>query len=100
MSDDETYEDFPPLGDDQVTERLVNLVMLLTSSRFGFTKAEIAQRIPGYSENPAAMERMFERDKRILAVNNINLSEPAEDEEYRYKISLQSAMLPEISFSQ
>lgn len=99
MKDDETYEDFPPLGDDQVTERLVNLVMLLTSSRFGFTKSEIAERVPGYSDNPTAMERMFERDKRILAVNNIVISEPLEDEEYRYKISLQSATLPELTFA-
>ena len=99
MADEETYEDFPPLGDDQVTERLVNLVMLLTSSRYGFTKAEIAERVPGYSDNAAAMERMFERDKRILAVNNINLSEPNNDEEYRYKISLKTATLPEMNFT-
>jgi proteasome accessory factor B len=99
MSEVETYEDFPPLGDDQVTERLINLVMLLTSSRFGFTKSEIAQRVPGYSDNAAAMERMFERDKRILAVNNIVLSEPSDDDDYRYKISLSSATLPEMSFS-
>ena len=99
MSEEETYEDFPPLGDDQVTERLINLVMLLTSSRFGFTKAEIAARVPGYSGNSAAMERMFERDKRILAVNNIILSEPTDDDEYRYKISLSSATLPQLSFT-
>lgn len=99
MTDSDNYESFPPLGDDQVTERLVNLVMLLTSSRFGFTKAEIAQKVPGYSDNLAAMERMFERDKRILAANNIVVSEPLEDDEYRYKISLESATLPELKFT-
>ncbi len=99
MSETETYEEFPPLGDDQVTERLINLVMLLTSSRFGFTKSEIAKRVPGYSDNAAAMERMFERDKRILAVNNIVLSEPTDDEEYRYKISLSAATLAPMDFT-
>lgn len=99
MPETEAYESFPPLGDDQVTERLINLVMLLTSSRFGFTKSEIAEKVPGYSINQAAMERMFERDKRILAVNNIILSEPLEEDEYRYKISLESAALPELNFT-
>lgn len=99
MSETENYESFPPLGDDQVTERLVNLVMLLTSSRYGFTKAEIAEKVPGYSSNLPAMERMFERDKRILAVNNIILSEPVDDEDYRYKISLETATLPELNFT-
>ncbi len=99
MSEEETYEDFPPLGDDEVTERLVNLVMLLTRSRFGFTKSEIAKLVPGYSDNPSAMERMFERDKRILEVNNIVLSEPSDDEDFRYRISLNSATLPQMSFS-
>jgi predicted DNA-binding transcriptional regulator YafY len=99
MASEETSEEFPPLGDDQVTERLVNLVMLLTSSRYGFTKVEIAERVPGYSDSAAAMERMFERDKRILAVNNINLSEPNNDDDYRYKISLKTATLPELQFT-
>lgn len=100
MSDEEELEDFPPLGDDFVTERLVNLVMLLTSSRFGFTKAEIAAKVKGYSaESPAAMERMFERDKRILAVNNIVVSEPDGDEDYRYKIVLKSAVISDMQFS-
>lgn len=100
MPNEEEFEEFPPLGDDFVTERLVNLVMLLTSSRFGFTKSEIAARVPGYStESPAAMERMFERDKRILAVNNIVVSEPDGDEDYRYRIVLNTATLPEMTFS-
>ena len=100
MQSEEELEDFPPLGDDLVTERLVNLVMLLTSSRFGFTKSEIAAKVPGYSmDSPAAMERMFERDKRILAVNNIVVSEPDGDEDYRYKIALQTATLPKMNFT-
>ena len=99
MSEEEPYEDFPPLGDDEVTERLVNLVMLLTRSRFGFTKSEIAKLVPGYSDNPSAMERMFERDKRILEVNNIVLSASTEDEDFRYRIALKTATLPEMSFS-
>lgn len=51
---------------DQKTERLLNLTIALLATRRYLTKAEIFQSVAGYSGEPEAMERMFERDKDDL----------------------------------
>ena len=54
------------------TERLVNLVICLLSTRRFLTAAQIAATVPGYEHNPAdtkdheAFQRKFERDKAEL----------------------------------
>ena len=50
------------------TERLLNLVVCLMSTRFPVSRERIVEMIPGYGEAPSvsALERMFERDKDEL----------------------------------
>jgi len=50
------------------TERLLNLVFALMASRVPMHRSVIAATVPGYAPdaNPAALERMFERDKDEL----------------------------------
>src|SRR5262249_32844080 len=54
------------------TERLVNLVICLLSTRRFLTAAQIAETVPGYEHNPEdprdheAFQRKFERDKAEL----------------------------------
>lgn len=50
------------------TERLLNLVVCLMSTKYPVTRERIVEMIPGYGEAPSlsALERMFERDKDEL----------------------------------
>lgn len=50
------------------TERLLNLVVCLMSTRFPVSRERIVEMIPGYAQAPSvsALERMFERDKDEL----------------------------------
>jgi proteasome accessory factor B len=47
-------------------ERLVNLVAALIDTDRPLTRADIAERIDGYSSDPSAFRRNFERDKELL----------------------------------
>jgi proteasome accessory factor B len=47
-------------------ERLVNLVAALIDTERPLTRADIAERIEGYSSDPEAFRRNFERDKDLL----------------------------------
>ena len=47
-------------------ERLVNLVAALIDTPRPLTRAEIGERIDGYSSDPVAFRRNFERDKDLL----------------------------------
>ncbi len=47
-------------------ERLVNLVAALIDTNRPLTRADIAERIDGYSSDPSAFRRNFERDKELL----------------------------------
>lgn len=47
-------------------ERLVNLVAALIDTPRPLTRAEISERIDGYSSDPDAFRRNFERDKDLL----------------------------------
>lgn len=47
-------------------ERLVNLVAALIDTPRPLTRAEIGERIDGYSSDPDAFRRNFERDKDLL----------------------------------
>lgn len=100
MSDE---EDFLPLAPhDPSTERLVNLFMLLQSTKYGLSRAQIFQKISAYQNSTdTASERMFERDKSILLSAGIQVEtifDPIENE-YSYKISRDRVLLPELSLS-
>src|SRR5215217_8039843 len=66
------------------TERLLNLVICLLSTRRPLTKAQIRQAVPQYAENASteAFERMFERD----------------EDEVGYRVDRDAYALPEVSF--
>jgi len=87
------------------TERLVNLVICLLSTRRFLTAAQIAATVPGYEHDPEdpkdheAFQRKFERDKAELR----DLGVPLEigtasvfDNEPGYRIAHREYALPDI----
>ena len=89
---------------DKSAERQVGLATLLQSSRFGFSKQDIAQRIPGYGDPQSdAFNRMFERDKVELLAAGIEIEvfqpDPFDQNEFKYRLSKNRNFLPELSFT-
>ncbi len=84
------------------TERLLNLVIALLSTRQPLSRARIREAVPDYSDNDEAFERMFERDKDELRALGIPLrTEPIDpffDDEPGYRIDQREYALPELSF--
>lgn len=55
-------------------QRLLSLLLALSNRELGLTKAEIKQHVPNYqTANEANSDRMFERDKDVLAKAGIEL---------------------------
>lgn len=81
-------------------ERLVNLTMLLLSTRRFLTVEQIHQLIPAYDQpDPEAFRRMFERDKEELRELGIPLetgSDSAWDDDPGYRIRRTEYQLPMI----
>ncbi|HEX7744449.1 MAG TPA: WYL domain-containing protein, partial [Micromonosporaceae bacterium] len=87
------------------TERLVNLVICLLSTRRFLTAAQIAATVPGYEHNADdprdhdAFQRKFERDKAELRELGVPLetgSASAFDPEPGYRIARREYALPDI----
>lgn len=82
------------------TERLVNLVLCLLSTRRYLTIRQIRAAVPGYEqEDDEAFRRMFERDKDELRELGIPLetgSHSVWDDESGYRIARRDYELPEI----
>jgi len=80
-------------------ERLVNLVAALIDTDRPLTRADIRERIDGYSEDPEAFRRNFERDKELLRNLGLPLStEPVGSsgtEETGYRIPRERYELPD-----
>ena len=72
------------------SERLVNLTIALLATKRYLTKAEIFATVAGYSGDPEAKDRMFERDKDDLRSLGINIElgtfDPLFDDEAGYRI--------------
>ncbi|WP_312179377.1 WYL domain-containing protein [Arthrobacter sp.] len=90
------------------TERLLNLVIALLSSRRGFTKHELFDEIELYSEaaTPEAREKLFDRDKAFLREQGIPVESYSDDALYeqdnsvqRYRIRSEEYRLPEVAFT-
>ncbi|HEY2947667.1 MAG TPA: WYL domain-containing protein [Micromonosporaceae bacterium] len=88
------------------TERLVNLVICLLSTRRFLTAAQIAATVPGYEHDPddardhEAFQRKFERDKAELRDLGVPLetgTASAFDAEPGYRIARREYALPDIS---
>jgi proteasome accessory factor B len=84
------------------TERLLNLVICLLSTRRPLTKAQIRQAVPQYAENTSAeaFDRMFERDKDELRELGIPLETTSEDalfdDEVGYRVDRDAYALPDV----
>ncbi|MFK3985582.1 helix-turn-helix transcriptional regulator [Micromonospora sp. NPDC050397] len=87
------------------TERLVNLVICLLSTRRFLTAAQIAATVPGYEHDPddprdhEAFQRKFERDKAELRELGVPLETGTAsvfDTEPGYRIAHREYALPEI----
>jgi len=87
------------------TERLVNLVICLLSTRRLLTAAQIAATVPGYEHDPSdakeheAFQRKFERDKAELRELGVPLetgTSSAFDAEPGYRITRRDYALPDI----
>ncbi|HEY3506938.1 MAG TPA: WYL domain-containing protein [Actinocatenispora sp.] len=87
------------------TERLVNLVICLLSTRRFLTAAQIAATVPGYAHDPAdarehdAFQRKFERDKADLRELGVPLETGTAsifDAEPGYRIARRDYALPEV----
>jgi proteasome accessory factor B len=80
-------------------ERLVNLVAALLDSPRPLTRAEIKERTPGYSSDPEAFRRNFERDKDLLRQMGFPLVTEAPDpgfpEDVGYRIPPEQYELPD-----
>ncbi|MFZ1287543.1 MAG: WYL domain-containing protein [Candidatus Phosphoribacter sp.] len=86
------------------TERLLNLVIALLSTRRPLTKTQLRTAVPQYHQTASdeAFDRMFERDKdelRELGIPLVTaLVAAAYDDELGYRIDRREYQLPEISF--
>ena len=86
------------------TERLLNLVIALLSTRMPLSKARIRTAVPQYQSTASgeAFDRMFERDKDELRELGIPLVtaviNPLFDDELGYRIDKREYALPEIHF--
>ena len=87
------------------TERLLNLVIALLSTRRPLTKAQLRAAVPQYQQTAGdeAFDRMFERDKDELRDLGIPLStqqvDPSADDEPGYRIDKREYSLPAIDFA-
>ena len=84
------------------TERLLNLVICLLSTRRPLTKSQIRQAVPQYAATSGteAFERMFERDKDELRELGIPLvTSPQDalfDDEQGYRVDRDAYALPDV----
>ena len=80
-------------------ERLVNLVAALIDTRQPLTREQIHQRIEGYSDDPDAFRRNFERDKELLRQMGLPLAteplDPTTRTSVGYRIPREEYELPD-----
>lgn len=80
-------------------ERLVNLVAALIETPRPLSRAEIRERTPGYSADPTAFRRNFERDKDLLRQMGFPIvteaPDPSHPEEVGYRIPRDQYELPD-----
>lgn len=87
------------------SERLVNLLIALLSTRRYLTKQELRETVEGYraSKSDAAFERQFERDKEELRTIGIVIETGSNDrffdDEEGYRISRDAFELAPLSFT-
>ncbi len=83
-------------------ERLTNLIAVLLDTGRPLTLEEIADRVPGYPDEPATRRRQFERDKATLRDIGVPISLEALyafDHETGYRIRRQDYELPALDLT-
>ena len=89
----------------QKTERLLNLVIALLSTRAFLSKEQLRTAVPQYAEclNDEAFDRMFERDKDELRDMGVPLQTGGNDvwfdDELGYRVQRDAYALPEVAFA-
>lgn len=86
------------------SERLVNLLIALLSTRRYLSREELRELVEGYrGSSQTAFERQFERDKEELRRIGIAIetgsNDPYSDEEHGYRVNRSEFELPAISFT-
>ena len=81
-------------------ERLVNLVAALIDAERPLTREQLQSRVGGYSDDPEAFRRNFERDKDLLRQMGMPLqTEPLDpdrpEEQFGYRIPREKYELPD-----
>jgi proteasome accessory factor B len=88
----------------QKTERLLNLVICLLSTRAFLAKEQIRAAVPQYADCPSdeAFDRMFERDKEEVREMGIPLATGSNnawfEDEVGYRVDRAAYELPEVAF--
>jgi proteasome accessory factor B len=85
------------------TERLLNLVICLLSTRRPLSRAHIRTAVPQYADQPSdAFERMFERDKDELRELGIPIATGSADpffgDEVGYRVDREAYAVPQLEF--
>lgn len=87
------------------SERLMNLLIALLSTRRYLSRAELREMVEAYrtATSDASFERQFERDKEELRASGIHIetgsNDPDSDEEDGYRIIRSEFELPPIEFT-
>lgn len=80
-------------------ERLTNLVALLLTTPEPLTLQQIADRVPGYPDNPASCRRQFERDKDVLRREGVPITVDTIDNDYVYRVRPEDYYLPDLDLN-
>ncbi|WP_158676372.1 YafY family protein [Tessaracoccus sp. OH4464_COT-324] len=84
------------------SERVMNLLIALLTTRRYLSKQELREMVAGYRESKS-FDRTFERDKAALRDLGIEIATGANDpdsgEEYGYRVFRSKAELPKVSFT-
>lgn len=88
-------------GDIDKLERLTDLILTLLDAKNPIPLDEIAREIPGYPEGAEARRQAFERDKKLLRGEGIEIEAVAIDgpAQFGYRINPDAFFLPDLQLS-
>ena len=88
-------------GDNYKLERLTDLILTLLDAKNPITLDEIAREIPGYPDGAEARRQAFERDKKLLRGEGIEIEAVAIDgpAQFGYRINPDTYFLPDLDLT-
>jgi hypothetical protein len=91
-----------PMAKTDQLERLTDLVLVLLGTNRPLSLAEIVAEVPGYSPNKTAYRGAFERDKKLLREEGIEIEtvEIGGDAQTGYRISEEQFYLPDLDLTE